>query len=173
MLYDNDNIYEQRCRIISDVNCKILKQLASKKGDFDADDIALLELIRDNELHNPYSDKENNAVFKFFGNNFTRPDENASDDMVQEYADNLYNYLYTYRPEAQRLDSRIDPNEDHRGPMAQDIEKVAPDCIIDTPEGYKEVDGSRLALINAGVIGDLSRRLIALEEATYGRHGSL
>lgn len=168
--YFDDLRYEQQCKILSDINCKVLKQLASKEGDFDADDIYLLETIRDNELNNPYTDKENNPVFKFFGNGFTKPDENASDDMVQEYADNLYNYLYSYKPEAQQLDPRIDPSEDHRGPMAQDIEKVAPDCIVDTPEGYKEVDGSRLALVNAGVIGDLSRRLIALEEKINGRY---
>ena len=61
------------------------------------------------------------------------------------------------------VDPSIDPEEVHRGPMAQDIEKVAPDCVRETPDGIKVVDGNRLALVNAGVIGDLARRLIALE----------
>lgn len=36
--------------------------------------------------------------------------------------------------------------------------------VKETPEGVKTVDGNRLALVNAGVIGDLARRLIALED---------
>ena len=95
--------------------------------------------------------------------------DNWSDDMVQEYADNLRNFLYTYKESAKQVDSSIDPNEYHRGPMAQDIEKVAPDCVKETPQGIKVVDGNRLALVNAGVIGDLARRLIELEDIVSGR----
>lgn len=83
---------------------------------------------------------------------------------VEGYAEHLKNYLYTYKPEATAIDDAIDPNEEHIGPMAQDIENVAPDCIKETPEGVKTVDGSRLALVNAGVIGELSRRLLQLEK---------
>ena len=53
--------------------------------------------------------------------------------------------------------------------MAQDIEKVAPDCVKETSQGVKVVDGNRLALVNAGVIGDLARRLIELEDKINGR----
>lgn len=80
------------------------------------------------------------------------------DSILQEYADYIYNYLYTYKQEATKIDSSIDPNEEHVGPMAQDIEKVAPDCIIEK-NGVKTVDGNRLALINAGAIADLARKL--------------
>lgn len=90
-------------------------------------------------------------------------DEDWSDDMIQEYADHLYNYLYNYTDDVHKVNPNIDTKEEHRGPMAQDIEQVAPDCIKET-NGVKTVDGDRLALINAGVIGDLSRRLIALEK---------
>ena len=52
--------------------------------------------------------------------------------------------------------------------MAQDIEQVAPDCVKETDKGVKVVDGNRLALVNAGVIGDLARRLLHLEEVVNG-----
>lgn len=83
---------------------------------------------------------------------------------IEGYAEHLKNYLYTYKPEATAIDGTIDPNEEHIGPMAQDIENVAPDCIKETPDGVKTVDGGRLALVNAGVIGELSRRLLQLEK---------
>ncbi len=83
---------------------------------------------------------------------------------IEGYAEHLKNYLYTYKPEATAIDGTIDPNEEHIGPMAQDIENVAPDCIKETPDGVKTVDGGRLALVNAGVIGEISRRLLQLEK---------
>lgn len=88
--------------------------------------------------------------------------ENWDDGMIGKYADHLKNYLYTYKNEATQVDPSIDPNEEHVGPMAQDIEKVAPDCVKETQEGVKVVDGDRLALVNAGVIGDLSREVLEL-----------
>ena len=48
--------------------------------------------------------------------------------------------------------------------MAQDIEKVNPACIKETEDGIKTVDTQRLAMMNAGVIADIIRRLDALEE---------
>ena len=86
------------------------------------------------------------------------------DDMVNKYAVHLKNYLYTYKPEATKIDPSINPEEEHVGPMAQDIEKVAPDCVKETVGGTKVVDGNRLALVNAGVIGDLSREVLDLRE---------
>ena len=53
--------------------------------------------------------------------------------------------------------------------MAQDIEKVNPACIKELEDGTKVVDTSRLALMNAGVIADLSRRMDEIEEALNGR----
>ena len=88
--------------------------------------------------------------------------ENWDDGMIGKYAEHLKNYLYTYKEEATQVDPSIDPDEEHVGPMAQDIEQVAPDCVKETPEGVKTVDGNRLALVNAGVIGDLSREVIEL-----------
>lgn len=92
------------------------------------------------------------------------------DSILQSYADYIRNYLYTYKPEATAIDSSIDPNEEHIGPMAQDIEKVAPDCIVEK-EGVKTVDGNRLALVNAGAIADLARKVEELELEIRGKDG--
>lgn len=89
---------------------------------------------------------------------------NWSEDMLNNYALYLYNYIYSYKPEATNVDPSIDPNEMHVGPMAQDIEKVAPDCVKETESGVKVVDGDRLALVNAGTLGELARRMIRLEK---------
>ena len=91
------------------------------------------------------------------------------DNVVDAYAENAKNYAYTYKPEATQIDPEIDPNEEHIGIMAQDIEKINPACIKETPEGVKTVDTGRLTLMNAGAIGDIARRLKALEGAVNGR----
>ena len=134
--------------VISDYNQKIVKRLANKKEPLTEDEVTALTYI----------------MGKGNGSLDPSDSEGWSDDMIQEYADNLRNFLYTYKESATQVDPSIDPNEYHRGPMAQDIEKVAPDCVKETPQGVKVVDGNRLALVNAGVIGDLARRLIMLED---------
>ena len=49
--------------------------------------------------------------------------------------------------------------------MAQDIQKVNPATVKkDTYSGYLTVDASRLALMNAGAIAELARRLDDLEK---------
>ena len=92
-------------------------------------------------------------------------DEDTSDEdtMMDRYAQNLRNYLYNYKDSAQSVDPSIDPNEEQIGIMAQDLEKVNPAFIKETPEGVKTVDTGRLALMNAGVIADLVRRIEKLE----------
>ena len=84
-------------------------------------------------------------------------DEDGS--ILGAYADNIKNYVYNYKPEATQVDPTIDPNQEHIGPMAQDIEQVNPACVKETPEGVKTVDTSRLAMMNAGAIGDLAREI--------------
>ncbi|GMO30713.1 MAG: hypothetical protein Pg6A_20100 [Termitinemataceae bacterium] len=79
------------------------------------------------------------------------------DDVLDKYADYIKNYYYKYKPEAKGVDSKIDTEETHIGPMAQDIEKVNPAAVKETPQGYKTVDTGRLALMNAGAIAELAR----------------
>lgn len=91
-------------------------------------------------------------------------DNDWDDETMNAYADYIHNYWYTYKDIAKSVYPSIDPNEEHLGPMAQDIEQVNPACVKETPEGVKEVDTARLAMMNAGVVADLVRRLMALEE---------
>jgi hypothetical protein len=86
------------------------------------------------------------------------------DDVVDKYAEHIKNYYYNYKPEAQEIDPDIDPDEQHIGPMAQDIEKVNPAAVKETPEGVKTVDTDRLSLMNAGVIADLAREVNELKK---------
>lgn len=87
------------------------------------------------------------------------PEDADEDTILEAYANNIYNYLYNYKDEATAIDPSIDPQEEQIGPMAQDIEKVNPACVKETPEGVKEVDTGRLALMNAGAIADLAREM--------------
>lgn len=86
------------------------------------------------------------------------------DSVADAYGEHAKNFAYTYKPEATEIDSSIDPNEQHIGIMAQDIEQINPACIKETEDGVKTVDTGRLALMNAGAIGDIARRLKQLEE---------
>lgn len=140
---------EQLKNILSDMDCKILKHLASKEEPLSEGEISFIK-----EKAGPFTVSEE--------------DTDWNSNMLDAYAKHLRNYLYTYKEEAKAVDPRIDPNEEHVGPMAQDIEQVAPDCVKETPEGVKTVDGNRLALVNAGVLGDVIRKLDALEEKIDG-----
>lgn len=102
------------------------------------------------------------------GNTFDSLNDNDT-SMCDAYAQHIKNYLYTYKNDATAIDPSIDPEEKHIGPMAQDIEKVNSACIKELEDGTKIVDTSRLALMNAGVIADLSRRMNEVEEALNGR----
>jgi hypothetical protein len=95
--------------------------------------------------------------------NFDRDGEYWSDDTVEKYATHIQNALYKYKPEATEIDPEIDPEQEHIGPMAQDIEKVNPACVVETKEGVKTVDTGRLALMNAGVIAQVARDMKKLE----------
>jgi len=87
------------------------------------------------------------------------------DDVLNGYMKHIKNYIYKYKPEALQVDSRIDPEEEHIGPMAQDIEEVNPACIEETPEGIKTVNTGRLSLMNAGAIAELAREVAELKRS--------
>ena len=140
---------EHAKEVVSDEKCKIIQYKMRKGMDVTPEEIMFLASL---------AGKSKSG----YG-----PDDEADweDGMLEEYAEHLRNYRYTYKDEAQEIDPEIDPEEEHRGPMAQHIEQVAPDCVNETEEGVKTVDGNRLALVNAGVIGALARRLLKLERA--------
>ena len=141
---------------VSDSRMKALRSIANKEGELSPEEAWFVSLMagRDDDGFNPFSD--------------IGDDGGATREQFNKYAEYLRNYLYTYKDEAQDIDPSIDPEEEHVGPMAQDIEKVAPDCVKETPEGVKTVDGQRLALVNAGVIGELARRVLELEARIGG-----
>lgn len=138
--------------IVSDINMKELSRIANKKSGLTPDEICFLSFMAG-------SDDDGYDPLEGGGDD----DGGATEEQLEKYAEFLRNYMYTYKDEAREIDPSIDPEEEHVGPMAQDIEKVAPDCVKETPEGVKTVDGERLALVNAGVIGELARRVLELE----------
>lgn len=144
---DLAGIADMSLNILSDEDMKDVKAIASRGGPFSIDEVALLSL----------------AAGDHDGHNINEDDDEYDDDILDKYAEHLRNYVYTYKPEAQSVDSSIDPNEEHVGIMAQDLEKVNPACVQETPEGVKTVNTGRLALMNAGAIGDLARRIEKLE----------
>lgn len=91
-------------------------------------------------------------------------DKDWDEDTMESYADYIRNYYYTYKDIAKDVDPSIDTEQEHLGPMAQDIEKINPACIKETEDGIKTVDTQRLTMMNTGVIADIIRRLDALEE---------
>jgi hypothetical protein len=119
----------------------------------------------------PFNPKEVKYLAKHAGkmdddHDFERDGHVWRDDVLNNYASHIKNYAYKYKPEAQDVDPSIDPNEDHIGPMAQDIEKVNPAAVKADPKtGYKTVDTGRLALMNAGAIAELAREVAELKNA--------
>lgn len=100
---------------------------------------------------------------KFGDKDIFNDDEEYDDSVLDGYAEYIKNYAYNYKDEAKELDPDIDTEQEHIGPMAQDIEKVNPACVVEK-DGYKAVDTGRLALMNAGAIGDLARDIKQIKE---------
>lgn len=148
----DERIKDIYCQL-SDMRMKWIKEDYERDGHLDDD--ALDWLMRQ---AGDYTHGDRNITG---ADDFTSPDDMS---VLAGYADFIHNYLYNYKPEAQELDSSINPEQDQIGPMAQDIEKVNPACITETPEGIKTVDTRKLALMNAGAIGDIARQLNELSE---------
>lgn len=133
--------------ILSDEDMKDVKSIAERGGPFSIDEVALLSL----------------AAGKDGDRDINTDDDEYDEDVLDKYAEHLRNYVYTYKDAAKSVDPSIDPNQEHIGIMAQDLEKVNPACVETTPSGVKTVNTGRLALMNAGAIGDLARRVEQLE----------
>lgn len=120
----------------------------------------------------PYSIHDVKFLIKVAGEmnkvrSFERDGHRWTDDTLSKYADHVQNYRYTYNDEALKVDPSIDTQQEHLGPMAQDLEKVNPAVVTEDPKsGYKTVDTGRLALMNAGAIADLAREI---KELKHGR----
>lgn len=139
--YEEDNK-----RLLSDMRCKLIKSMLSSGKPLQKEQVTLV--ISDTGHPDGFDDNTE-----------------WTEDVAKKYADHLKNYLYTYKEEATDIDPEINPNEKHIGIMAQDLEHVNPTCVKELEDGTKVVDTNRLALMNAGVIADLARRLKALEDS--------
>jgi hypothetical protein len=145
-------------KVVSDEDLKEFGQ------GLDLEDV-VKEIVRNG---GPYNEHEIRYMVRAAGDmsplhNFDRDGDYWSDDTVAKYAEHIQNALYKYKPEATEIDPDIDPEQEHIGPMAQDIEKVNPACVVETKDGVKTVDTGRLALMNAGVIAQLARDMKKLE----------
>ena len=149
----NDELFD---RIVSDERMKYIKECIDLGLGITPDDFRWLAKKQGGKF------KFNDREYDWFNDDDWKDDED--DSVLNGYAEHIKNYLYTYKPEAREIDKSIDPEQEHIGPMAQDIEKVNPACIVETPEGVKTVDTGRLAMMNAGAIGDLARQLKELKE---------
>lgn len=136
---------------LSDLRLKSIRSAYDRDGCCSPEDFLWLA------AHTGGKFNHNDREYNFFNDDDWADDNDGS--VLSGYADYIKNYVYTYKPEATQIDSRIDPNQEHIGPMAQDIEMVNPACIKETPEGVKTVDTARLAMMNAGAIGDLARQM--------------
>ena len=144
-------------RIKNIVTCLSDRRLKSIREAYDRDGYCSPEDFMWLAVHTGGKFNHNERAYDFFNDDDWADDNDGS--VLNGYAEYIKNYVYTYKPEATEIDSRIDPNQEHIGPMAQDIEKVNPACIKETPEGVKTVDTARLAMMNAGAIGDLARQM--------------
>lgn len=159
----------------SKVAARILRQYGSLMNNEDRD--ILFDNIEDFEdaakavfnLGAPFNIREIELLSKASGDldedhNFERDGDLWEDSILEKYADHVFNYEYTYNDKALEIDPNIDTEEHHIGVMAQDLEKVNPATIVEDESGYKTVDTGRLALMNAGAIGDIVRRIEELEK---------
>lgn len=144
-------------RIKNVLTCLSDQRLKSIREAYDRDGCCSPEDFMWLAAHTGGKFNHNDRDYDFFNDDDWSDDNDGS--VLSGYADYIKNYVYTYKPEATEIDSRIDPNQEHIGPMAQDIEKVNPACIKETSEGVKTVDTARLAMMNAGAIGDLARQM--------------
>jgi len=143
---DGDEALDNLDTELSDEQLKVVERIRPKLK-LSKDD------VRDILRHFPHPDKNKhtNEAHKWRG------------DVLDGYIKHIKNYVYHYKPEAQKVggaDPKLDPSVEHIGPMAQDIEKVNPAAVnTDKKTGYKSVDTGRLALMNAGAIAELAKKV--------------
>lgn len=93
--------------------------------------------------------------------------DNLSDRLVEDFA-KIRAIDFNYTPEAQKEykdELSVDDNN-HTGVTAQNLEEVesTAGAVSTNMNGDKEVDTNHLTFANTATIGELSRRVLALEE---------
>jgi hypothetical protein len=162
---------------------KALKASEEKKAGRDVDP-GQLTYENPEEIQQGMLKMGSNFIGKGMGNAMNQGMGNASDervkerdgetgeerDLVAEVAEKIQNYLYHYKPGFGE-----NPNVEYSGPMAQDLLKVDGyrSAVYQDENGLLEVDAARLAMTNAGLISDLAKRVIMLEELVQGAFSAL
>lgn len=84
-------------------------------------------------------------------------------------------YIFKYKPEAQEMygDAKGVDDKAHVGVMAQELAEnpVTSAAVEEDENGYLEIDTNKLCTALAAVCADLSRRVLALEEALAEKNG--
>ena len=57
----------------------------------------------------------------------------------------------------------------HEGVIAQDIEKAVPSAVVKNADGYRVINENELTNATAATVGELSRRVITLENILKAR----
>lgn len=148
-------ILKEHGHILSSEECKDIVECVEDKD-------ALVKAIM--QLGAPFNISEADALTQLLGDMdedhyFEKDGDLWKDDVLDKYAEYVFNYEYQYNDKAKEVDPETDTSEHHIGPMAQDLEKVNPAVVKEDASGYKVVDTGRLALMNAGAIADLAREI--------------
>lgn len=91
----------------------------------------------------------------------------GTDDIVELFS-RLNAYEFEYKPEALKLygeDRGVDQGTNY-GIMAQELEQnpLTENTVIEDENGFKNVQTDKLAAVDAAVLSDVCKRLLALEE---------
>lgn len=95
-------------------------------------------------------------------------------DNVKDFA-KIHSYKYTYTDDAnsKAADKPAEyPGVDdkvHEGVIAQDIEKAVPSAVVKNADGYRVINENELTNATAATVGELSRRVITLENILKAR----
>jgi hypothetical protein len=146
--------------VLSDEQCKDIH-----------DSVDLPELAQNIiEQGPPFTRRQIEVLTKVAGemddqHSFERDGHMWRDDILDKYADHIQNYKYNYKEEARQIDPSINPEEEHIGPMAQDIQKADPNLVTADPAtGYLEVKIPESVMEHTGLIAELARRVRELEK---------
>lgn len=81
---------------------------------------------------------------------------------------NIRSVEFNYTPEAiKECKTEILPGvdkDDHMGVIAQDVEKVFPEAVVDNGSGHKLVDTNEMTMANTAAIAELARQLMEIKE---------
>lgn len=108
---------------------------------------------------------QNHVIVKMGGKYYAVPKQQKSDERSKQAIQAVRSapgYSYEYKQDEQGSGA---PPGRHIGPMAQDLEKtpMGAEAVSEAPDGTKQVDMTRLPLINTAALHDVDRRLRKLE----------